>query len=133
VTPTRRILVVDDQADIRGVTELVLAGAGYQVRTAGDGEEALLRLRSEAFDLVLLDVNMPGMDGWETLRLLRTDPALAATPVAMFTVKSEIRDKVHGLQEGAVDYITKPFATDELLVRVARLLDRPRGKAAVRS
>ena len=128
----KRILVVDDQADIRGVTELVLAGAGYDVRTAEDGEEAIRRLRCEAFDLVLLDVNMPGMDGWETLRLLRADEALAPVPVAMFTVKSEIRDKVHGLQEGAVDYITKPFATDELLARVARLVDRPGARAAVR-
>lgn len=124
MTPPARILVVDDQADIRSVTELVLAGAGYGVRTAGDGNEALRRLREGSFDLVLLDVNMPGMDGWETLRLLRADPGLASVPVAMFTVKSEIRDKVHGLQAGAVDYITKPFASDELLARVARLLGR---------
>lgn len=125
----KRILVVDDQADIRGMTELVLEGAGYEVRTAEDGQAGLRQMRSEPFDLVLLDVNMPGMDGWETLRLMRADEALSAVPVAMFTVKSEIRDKVHGLQEGAVDYITKPFAMDEFLVRVGRLVRRSDEKA----
>lgn len=120
----RRVLVVDDQPEIRGMTEMILSGAGYEVRTAEDGEEALRRIRRERFDLVLLDVNMPGMDGWETLRLLRADASFGSLPVAMFTVKSEVRDKIHGMQEGAVDYITKPFAVDDLLGRVERLLGR---------
>ncbi len=123
----RRVLVVDDQPEIREVTETILAGAGYEVGTAEDGEEALGRVRRERFDLVLLDVNMPGMDGWETLRLLRADPALGSLPVAMFTVKTEVRDKVHGIQEGAIDYITKPFDVDDLLLRVERILGRPAG------
>jgi DNA-binding response OmpR family regulator len=72
------------------------------------------------------------MDGWETLRLLRADEALGSMAVAMFTVKSEVRDKMHGLQEGAVDYITKPFAIDELVGRVERLIGRPGGRAAAR-
>lgn len=127
-----RVLVVDDQAEIRGMTEMVLSGAGYLVRTAEDGLGALRALRTEPFDLVLLDVNMPGMDGWETLRLLRADDALGRTAVAMFTVKSEIRDKLHGMQEGAVDYITKPFAIDELVGRVERLIGRPGERAAAR-
>jgi two-component system response regulator MprA len=126
VTPAARILVVDDQAEIRDMTAKVLAGAGHAVETAGSGEAALRALRAAGFDLVLLDINMPGMDGWETLRLLRADESLGRVTVAMFSVKGEIRDKVQGLQAGATDFITKPFAVDELLERVARLIARGR-------
>ncbi len=117
-----RILVVDDQAEIRDMTVLVLGEAGYRVLAAASGVEALRAARREPFDLVLLDINMPGMDGWETLRLMRADDALTGTPVVMFSVKSEVRDKVHGMQEGAVDYITKPFGVDELVERVRKVL-----------
>lgn len=117
-----RVLVVDDQEEIREMTSLVLSGAGYAVTTAAGGEEALRRARIEPFDLVLLDINMPGMGGWETLRLLREDEELDGLPVAMFSVKGEVRDKTVGLQYGATDYITKPFAVDDLVARVARLL-----------
>lgn len=119
-----RILVVDDQAEIREMTSMILANAGYTVDAAGSGPDALCRLRDEPYDLVLLDINMPGMDGWETLRLLRADDETAGLTVAMFSVKSEMRDKVHGLQAGAIDYITKPFGVDEILRRVARLIAR---------
>lgn len=119
-----RILVVDDQAEIREMTSMILANAGYAVDAAGSGPDALRRLRDEPYDLVLLDINMPGMDGWETLRLLRADDETAGLTVAMFSVKSEMRDKVHGLQAGAIDYITKPFGVDEILRRVARLIAR---------
>jgi DNA-binding response OmpR family regulator len=71
---------------------------------------------------VLLDINMPEMDGWETLRLIKADDATRHLPVVMFSVKGEVRDKVHGLQEGAVDYLTKPFEVDDLLKRVRRVL-----------
>jgi DNA-binding response OmpR family regulator len=117
-----RVLVVDDQEEIREMTALVLSGAGYDVQSAAGGEEALRRARREPFDLVLLDINMPGMGGWETLRLLREDEELEGLPVAMFSVKGEVRDKTAGLQYGATDYITKPFAVDDLVARVARLL-----------
>ena len=119
----RQILVVDDQGDILDLARMVLAGAGYDVSTAGSGEQALELLERELFDLVLLDINMPEMDGWETLRLIRADEALSALPVVMFSVKSEPRDKVQSMQEGALDYITKPFEVDELLGRVERVLD----------
>jgi DNA-binding response OmpR family regulator len=122
VTGGRRVLVVDDQEDIREMARLVLTGAGYEVVTAGSGNEALKLARATAFDLMLLDINMPGLDGWATLRLLRADEALDALPVAMFSVKSEVRDKVSGLKDGAIDYITKPFGVDELIVRVSRIL-----------
>ena len=120
----RRILVVDDQADILELTALVLAGAGYAVDQASSGAEALERLSAGSYDLVLLDINMPEMDGWETLRLIRADESLGDLPVVMFSVKNELRDRVIGMQEGAVDYIAKPFEVDQLLFRVRRVLTR---------
>ncbi len=118
-----RILVVDDQQEILDLTETVLAGGGYSISTASSGDEALGQLAREPFDLVLLDINMPGMDGWETLRLLRADEQLADLAVVMFSVKGEVSDKVHSLQEGASGYITKPFVIDELVARVKRVLE----------
>ena len=127
----RRILVVDDQDDIREMARLVLTGAGYEVVTASSGREALRLVRAAPFHLVLLDINMPEMDGWATLRLLKADEAFDALPVAMFSVKSEVRDKVAGLKDGAVDYITKPFSVDELTSRVLRILAATGGAPAV--
>lgn len=128
----QRVLVVDDQEDIREMARLVLSGAGYDVATASSGREALRILREAAFDLMLLDINMPDLDGWATLRLLRADEMQDALPVAMFSVKGEIRDKVASLQDGAIDYITKPFGVDELIARVARILETTgRGDNAV--
>ena len=121
-TDTRRILVVDDQRDICEMTALVLSGAGYRVDTVDSGESALSTLERDRFDLVLLDINMPGMDGWETLRLIRCDDSLTELPVMMFSIKGEIRDKIESLQEGAVDFVTKPFVVDEFLARVDRVL-----------
>jgi CheY-like chemotaxis protein len=124
---TARILVVDDQAEIRDLTALILAGAGFRAQAAGSGAEALDRLASEPFDLVLLDIDMPEMDGWETLRLLRADPPPARPSVVMFSVQGEIQDKVHSLQEGASGYITKPFAVDDLVQRIRQFLADRRG------
>ncbi len=126
----QRILVVDDQQEILDLTETVLSSGGYSISTASSGDEALGQLALEPFDLVLLDINMPGMDGWETLRLLRADEQLADLAVVMFSVKGEVSDKVHSLQEGASGYITKPFVVDELVARVKRVLEarqRPAG------
>jgi len=123
-----RILVVDDQEDIREMARLVLADAGFEVVTASSGEDALRLARGTAFDLVLLDINMPGLDGWSTLKLLRADDATEDLPVAMFSVKSEVRDKMTSLQDGAVDFIAKPFPVDELVRRVSRIVEtHPRG------
>jgi two-component system OmpR family response regulator len=118
----RRVLVVDDQEDIREMARLVLTGAGYDVATASSGREALRLAREAPFDLMLLDINMPELDGWATLRLLRADETHDDLKVAMFSVKSEVRDKVAGLKDGAIDYLTKPFSVDELVTRVARIL-----------
>ena len=124
-----RLLVVDDEPDVAGMASLVLSRAGYAVDTASSGDEALARLDGAAYDLILLDINMPGMDGWEVLRILKADDRTATIPVAMFSVRGEVRDKVHGLQEGALDYITKPFGVDELPARVSTILDRHRPPA----
>ena len=119
----RRILVVDDQQEILDLTATVLTSAGYDTTTASSGNEALGHLGREHFDLVLLDINMPEMDGWETLRLLRADDDLQSLAVVMFSVKSEVNDKVQSLKEGASGYITKPFVIDELVTRVQRVLE----------
>jgi len=119
----RRILVVDDHRDILDLAATVLSGAGYAVSTASSGVGALDLLAEEEFDLVLLDINMPHMDGWETLRLIRAERSMDGLPVVMFSIKGEVRDKVHGMQEGALDYITKPFEIDELLQRVSRVFE----------
>ena len=129
MSASRRILVVDDDPSVVDVATMVLSSASYEVASARTGLEALRIARRERFDLVLLDINMPEMDGWETLRLLKADEAIRDLPVLMFSVKGEIRDKVHGLQEGAVDYMTKPFAIDELLLRVQRALQPPPARA----
>jgi DNA-binding response OmpR family regulator len=132
MTASARVLVVDDQEDIREMARLVLASAGYEVVVAPSGREALRLARQTAFDLLLLDINMPDLDGWATLRLLRADEELDRLAVAMFSVKSEVRDKVTSWQDGAIDYITKPFGVDELIARVGRILDaRGRGSDAV--
>ena len=117
------VLVVDDQEDIREMARLVLSEAGFEVTVAPSGREALRLARAARFDLVLLDINMPEMDGWATLKLLRIDEDAGGMPVAMFSVKSEVRDKIAGLQDGAIDYITKPFAVDELISRVSRIVE----------
>ena len=117
-----RILVVDDEPTIQEFAAAALGAAAYEVACARTGLDALRLARREHFDLVLLDINMPEMDGWETLRLLKADEAIRDLPVMMFSVKGEARDKVHGLQEGAADYLTKPFEVDELLSRVRRVL-----------
>jgi DNA-binding response OmpR family regulator len=123
MTAVRRILVVDDDPGIRDVARLALVAAGYEVETGAHGRDALRTLAARPFDLLLLDINMPVMDGWETLRLVKRDPGLARIPVVMFSVKSEFRDRIQGMQEGALDYVTKPFVTDELVARVRRVLD----------
>ena len=114
----RKILVVDDEEDILNFLEMVLTEKGYEVVTAAGGHEALTRVQIERPDLVLLDVMMPQMDGWEVLKLLRVDEGTAQVPVAMLSARTEARDRVQGLQEGAIDYICKPFSLQELLGKI---------------
>ena len=118
------ILVVDDDPDIARFVEVNLRSAGYEVSVAGDGEEALERATDIRPDLVLLDVMMPRLDGFEVAQRLRKNPQTANTSIIMLTAKALSSDKVTGLQSGADDYIIKPFDPIELLARVKGTLRR---------
>ena len=120
----RKILVVDDEEDILNFLEMVLTEKGYEVVTAAGGHEALTRVQIERPDLVLLDVMMPQMDGWEVLKLLRVDETTAQVPVAMLSARTEARDRVQGLQEGAIDYICKPFSLQQLLGKIEAIFEQ---------
>lgn len=115
------ILVVDDDPQIRRVMRTTLVAQGYEVSAARAGEEALEKLRKEKCDLVLLDVNLPGMSGLETCRLIRASSDIA---VIMLTVRNTEKDKVEALDAGADDYVTKPFGAPELLARIRASLRR---------
>jgi DNA-binding response OmpR family regulator len=114
----KKILIVDDEDDILHFLDLVLREKGYEVETATGGQEALTKAQLVRPDLVLLDIMMPQMDGWEVLKLLRVDEETATIPVAMLSARTEARDRVQGLQEGAVDYICKPFSLQELVGKI---------------
>jgi two-component system, OmpR family, KDP operon response regulator KdpE len=116
-----RILVVDDEPQIRRVLRATLTGHGYEFYEARTGEEALDAIRANRFDLVLLDVNMPGMGGLETCRAIRSGSEVS---IIMLTVRDSEQDKVAALDAGADDYITKPFSTPELMARIRAALRR---------
>ncbi len=116
-----RILVVDDEPQIRRVLRATLTAEGYEFYEARTGEEALEAIRASRFDLVLLDQNMPGMGGLETCRAIRSGSEVA---IIMLTVRDSEHDKVAALDAGADDYITKPFSTPELLARIRASLRR---------
>jgi two-component system, OmpR family, KDP operon response regulator KdpE len=116
-----RILVVDDDPQLRRMVRAALTVKNYEVSDARSGEEALERLRSEPYDLVLLDINMPVMTGMETCKAIRANSEIA---VIMLTVSNSEKDKVDALDFGADDYITKPFSTPELLARIRAALRR---------
>jgi DNA-binding response OmpR family regulator len=121
----RRILVVDDDPDIRGLLRELLNRRGFAVTEARDGQEALRAFFEERPDLVLLDVQMPVLDGWKTLERIRE---LSDVPVVMLTAKTTELEKTRGLRGGADDYVTKPFGRQELLARVDALLRRTGGR-----
>jgi two-component system, OmpR family, KDP operon response regulator KdpE len=116
-----RILIVDDEPQIRRVLQTALVAQDYEAATARTGEEALDKLRRDRFDLVLLDVNMPGIGGLETCREIR---AATEAAIIMLTVRNNEQDKVDALDAGADDYVTKPFSTPELLARIRAALRR---------
>ena len=116
-----RILVVDDDPQIRRVMRVTLTGQGYEIDDAKSGEGALEKLREQRFDLVLLDLNMPGIGGLETCRLIRDQSEIA---VIIMTVRDTEADKVEALDSGADDYITKPFHPPELSARIRAALRR---------
>ena len=116
-----KILVVDDEPQIRRVLKTTLTAQGYEVFDARSGEDALESIRADRFDLILLDMNMPGMGGLETCRQIRATSEVA---IIMLTVRNTELEKVHALDAGADDYVTKPFSTPELLARIRAALRR---------
>lgn len=120
-----RILVVDDEEDVLNVLRLVLAKSGYDVLTADSGMEGLMLAQSERPAAILLDIMMREMDGWEVLKLLKLDDQTRDIPVIILSARVEPKDKIRGLQEGAIDYVTKPFAVREILEKVAAILGQP--------
>lgn len=119
--PAATVLVVEDDTDIQRLVRILLERAGYAVRGAGTGPEALRILFSEQPDLLLLDIGLPGMDGWQVLERVRD---LSDVPVLMLTAQGDELDKVRGLRAGADDFVTKPFGRQELVARVQALLRR---------
>ena len=117
-----RILVVDDEPDAVELVAFNLKGAGYDVSTAVDGEEALKKARDLLPDLIVLDLMIPAVDGLEVCKILRRDGRTATIPIVMLTAKAAEVDRVLGLELGADDYVTKPFSPRELVLRVKRLL-----------
>jgi two-component system KDP operon response regulator KdpE len=116
-----RVLVVDDDSQIRRVMRTTLEARGYEVDEAGSGEQALELTRSEKYELILLDINLPAKTGIETCREIRTS---STAPIIMLTVRDAAEDKIEALDAGACDYVTKPFAMGELLARIRAVLRR---------
>ena len=117
------ILVIDDNPDLLDIVDAILSEAGFLVAKALSGEDGLNVARNLRPHLILLDLNMPRMDGWEVLKLLKADAVTREIPVAIFSVRTDLKDKIFGLQRGAVDYIPKPFQYDRLAARVSRILE----------
>ncbi|HZH84623.1 MAG TPA: response regulator, partial [Phototrophicaceae bacterium] len=117
-----RILAVDDNKQNLSVLERALSAAGYEVLTAQDGATALALIRSSAPDLVLLDVMMPGMSGYEVCQQIRANEATCLLPVVMLTALTDVADRIRGIESGADDFLSKPVNREELLTRVKSLL-----------
>lgn len=118
-----RILVVDDEPGIVDIARANLEGYGYEVISAVDGSEALARIKRERPDLVILDILMPEMDGWEVLERIESDPDMSGIPVIMLTARASDEDVLRGLETGAVEYMTKPFYPQDLMAAVKINLD----------
>jgi twitching motility two-component system response regulator PilH len=119
--PIRKILLVDDsKTELHFLSDL-LGKRGYSVRTAANGEEAMRRLAEDKPDLILMDVVMPGQNGFQLTRAITRDPLYADVPIVMCTSKNQETDRVWGMRQGARDYITKPVDADELMAKIKAL------------
>ncbi len=119
----RKILIVDDERYILHILDFSLGAEGYEVITAGDGEQAVERSRSDKPDLIVMDIMMPKMDGFEACKVIKADPDTRDIPVIMLTAKGREVDKKRGLDAGADEYLTKPFSPAKLIERVQVVLD----------
>src|SRR6201987_257684 len=126
---SEKILIVDDDEDVLLIVQTILDNAGYSAILARNGREGVEKAIESSPDLILLDVMMPELSGWEVCTTLKSAPETRQIPIAMLTVKSEIRDLITGMQVGADDYVTKPFTRRRLLTAVRKLLDE-RGQAS---
>lgn len=119
-----RVLVIDDEAPIRLLCRVNLEAEGMQVIEAGDGPTGIDQAREERPDVILLDVMMPGLDGWQVAEQLLDDPATNAIPIIFLTARAELRDRARGIDLGGMEYVTKPFNPIELAPIVRGLIDR---------
>jgi len=117
-----KILVVDDEVNITQILEFSIGAEGYEVLTASNGEEAIDRARREQPDLIILDIMMPRIDGYEACRILKTNPLTRNIPVVLLTAKGRDIDRRLGYEVGATDYIVKPFSPNKLIERIQELL-----------
>jgi phosphate regulon transcriptional regulator PhoB len=125
---SKHVLVVDDEADLVELVSYNLKKEGFIVDSASDGESALKKVKKDKYDLLILDLMLPGIQGIELCRILRNDPKTAGMPIIMLTAKGEEVDKILGLEMGADDYITKPFSPRELAARAKAVLRRAKEK-----
>ena len=119
----KKILIVDDEPNILLSLDFIIQKAGYQAQTAADGEEALEQIKQWQPDLVLLDVNMPKLDGFEVCQIVRENPALSAVKIIMLTAKGRQVEREKGLALGADDYVSKQFSTQEIIKKINDFLD----------
>jgi two-component system, OmpR family, response regulator len=124
-----RVLIVEDEPDLLSGLLQAVRDDGYAADGAGDGEDGLYKAQSCEYDAIILDIMLPGLDGWEVLRRLRKT---RKTPVLMLTARDAVRDRVRGLDSGADDYVLKPFEVSELLARLRALIRRSASQAAPR-
>jgi DNA-binding response OmpR family regulator len=123
--PVKRVVVVDDEPAVGEALRALLEPDGYEIETPTDPHSALPELLRSAPDLVILDVNMPGMSGWELCSLLRRQTATRNVPVLFLTGRQEVRDRITAMQVGGSDYLAKPFGAEELRRKVRTLLKKP--------
>jgi DNA-binding response OmpR family regulator len=116
----RTVLIIEDEKLIIVSTQMVLEAAGFRVESATNGEDGIAKARSLSPDLILLDIMMPGIDGWETLTRLKRDPETATIPVIIFTAREHARGHQKSAEMGAADYFRKPFEPDELIELVEK-------------
>jgi DNA-binding response OmpR family regulator len=116
----RTVLIIEDEKLIIVSTQMVLEAAGFRVESATNGEDGIAKAKSQAPDLILLDIMMPGIDGWETLTRLKRDAATAGIPVVIFTAREHSRGHQKSAEMGAADYFRKPFEPDELIELVEK-------------